>query len=343
MEIDSPIAGHSPAIYLNHTSTNGHNFRIASFGDNVSPGSFRIRDDTPFFGADRLVIDAFGNVGINTISTVRRLEVNGAIGVSDGFTRSFFGGVATEVGAELINFGMNDGSQNRFGGTNNSARQGGLFRVDTRPGNVLFSFLGRQAGTNGDAATLGYIGSGGTVRFEVGTGQKFSFGNNGTFEIDASGTTAGRFLVRNDGNVGIGQSNPTTKLQVVNATCDGTTWANASDRALKENFQPVDALDVLARVTQIPVSRWNYKSAPSESHIGPIAQDFYSSFGLGSDDKHIATVDADGVALAAIQGLNQKLEQQLKERDDEIAQLKNLMVELKAAVMELRDRRQPRR
>jgi len=33
----------------------------------------------------------------------------------------------------------------------------------------------------------------------------------------------------------------------------------------------------------------------------------------GPDDKHIATVDADGVALAAIQGLNQKLEEALAE------------------------------
>ncbi len=29
---------------------------------------------------------------------------------------------------------------------------------------------------------------------------------------------------------------------------------------------------------------------------------------MGTDERHIATVDADGVALVAIQGLNQKLE-----------------------------------
>jgi len=39
-----------------------------------------------------------------------------------------------------------------------------------------------------------------------------------------------------------------------------------------------------------------------------MAEDFQAAFGLGSDDQHIATVDADGVALAAIQGLNEKLE-----------------------------------
>ncbi len=49
-----------------------------------------------------------------------------------------------------------------------------------------------------------------------------------------------------------------------------------------------------------------------------MAQDFYAAFGLGADDKHIAVVDESGVALAAIQGLNQKL----NEKDAEIQDLK---------------------
>jgi len=51
MRIDSADGGHNPAIYLNHTGAGGHNFRIASYGDNVGAGSFRIRDDTPGFAA----------------------------------------------------------------------------------------------------------------------------------------------------------------------------------------------------------------------------------------------------------------------------------------------------
>ena len=34
-----------------------------------------------------------------------------------------------------------------------------------------------------------------------------------------------------------------------------------------------------------------------------MAQDFYAAFGVGEDQKFITTIDADGVALAAIQGL----------------------------------------
>ena len=77
-----------------------------------------------------------------------------------------------------------------------------------------------------------------------------------------------------------------------------------SDRALKANVAAVDGGDVLARLAQVPVSTWNYTSQdPSIRHMGPMAQDFYAAFGLGEDDRHITTVDADGVALAAIQGL----------------------------------------
>jgi len=65
-----------------------------------------------------------------------------------------------------------------------------------------------------------------------------------------------------------------------------------------------------------------YKFDSTTKHLGPVAQDFHAAFGLGTDDKHIATVDADGVALAAIQGLNQKVMEELKRRDAENAVLK---------------------
>ena len=67
---------------------------------------------------------------------------------------------------------------------------------------------------------------------------------------------------------------------------------------------------MLAKVAALPISTWNYKTSPNAEHLGPVAQDFHSAFGLnGTDDKGIATVDEDGVALAAIQGLNRKLDE----------------------------------
>ena len=57
-------------------------------------------------------------------------------------------------------------------------------------------------------------------------------------------------------------------------------------------------------------------------HIGPMAQDFQAAFQLSADDKHISVVDEGGVALAAIQGLNQKLQEELNHQDAENAKLK---------------------
>jgi trimeric autotransporter adhesin len=100
------------------------------------------------------------------------------------------------------------------------------------------------------------------------------------------------------------------------------TFVSASDRNLKENFLPVDPRDVLEKVTALPITAWNYKEDRSSRHVGPMAQDFYAAFGVGPDDKHIATVDADGVALAAIQGLSQKLTEELRRCDAENSRLR---------------------
>jgi hypothetical protein len=103
-----------------------------------------------------------------------------------------------------------------------------------------------------------------------------------------------------------------------------TNVSLTSDRSVKENFKTIDA-PVLQKVAGLPLSEWNFKSDSGVRHIGPMAQDFYAAFNVGSDDKHIAVVDEGGVALAAIQGLNQKVEEQhaeLKQKQTEITELR---------------------
>ncbi|HWY77193.1 MAG TPA: tail fiber domain-containing protein, partial [Verrucomicrobiae bacterium] len=110
---------------------------------------------------------------------------------------------------------------------------------------------------------------------------------------------------------------------VVVITNDGTiyckTTVNTSDRNVKQDFVNIDAKTILARVAAMPVTEWSYKDDPCTRHIGPVSQDFRQSFQVGVDDKHIATIDEEGVALAAIKGLDQLL----KEKDAEIQALKN--------------------
>ncbi len=88
-----------------------------------------------------------------------------------------------------------------------------------------------------------------------------------------------------------------------------TSFISLSDRNKKAGFEPVDVEAVLAKVALLPLTTWHYTNdAAATPHLGPMAQDFHAAFGLGRDDKTIGTVDADGVAFAAIQGLHRKTE-----------------------------------
>jgi hypothetical protein len=72
--------------------------------------------------------------------------------------------------------------------------------------------------------------------------------------------------------------------------------------------EAVSADEILDRLAEMPISTWTYGfEHESVRHIGPMAQDFAAAFGLGDTDKRIATVDADGVALVAIQALHRRV------------------------------------
>jgi len=133
------------------------------------------------------------------------------------------------------------------------------------------------------------------------------------------------------GNVGIGTSTPANKLHVAGGVT-ATSFNTSSDRHAKTNLQPVDVREVLAKVTQLPIARWTFKDSPDGEHMGPMAQDFHAAFGLGTCDTTITSVDPDGVALAAIQGLNQKLTEELQRRDSENADLKRELGELRQLI-----------
>jgi trimeric autotransporter adhesin len=110
------------------------------------------------------------------------------------------------------------------------------------------------------------------------------------------------------------------------------TFNNNSDRNAKQDIAPVSPAEILDKVLQLPVSEWSYKVDAGTRHIGPMAQDFSSTFSIGTDDKHIAPIDEGGVAFAAIQGLNQKLEAEAKIKDAEIAGLNESLAELNQRV-----------
>ena len=75
----------------------------------------------------------------------------------------------------------------------------------------------------------------------------------------------------------------------------------------------------------MPVREWNYKSQDASiRHVGPTAQDFHAAFGLGESPLKINTIDADGVALAAVRALEvrtrelQEANARLQQANDEL-------------------------
>jgi hypothetical protein len=126
----------------------------------------------------------------------------------------------------------------------------------------------------------------------------------------------------------------------------GVAFSAVSDASMKTDLVAVDPEDALERVAELPVSTWSFTHDPSGStHLGPTAQDFHHAFELGADDRHIAPLDAAGVALAAIQGLNSRLEatdDALQKSDDNLqsenARLAARLAEVEEQNQELAER-----
>jgi hypothetical protein len=130
-------------------------------------------------------------------------------------------------------------------------------------------------------------------------------------------TVANQFVVRASGGTKIfTDAGGTVGMELA---AGGNSWLTVSDRNLKENFSSVDSEQLLTALDSIPMTTWNMKTQDAGiRHIGPMAQEFYAAFGFGEKETHIGSSDADGVSLAAIQGLYRLL----KQRDAETRKLR---------------------
>lgn len=126
----------------------------------------------------------------------------------------------------------------------------------------------------------------------------------------------------------------------------GSGWNLLSDRNAKTDFERPDPRGILERLVQVPVLGWNYKSQDSFTrHIGPMAQDFNAAFGVGEPDKtgerkYINSLDEEGVALAAIQGLNEKVESANRKAETRVQELEQKLKQKETQITELKARLQ---
>jgi hypothetical protein len=175
--------------------------------------------------------------------------------------------------------------------------------------------------------------AGGTYSFAAGRRAKanyhgvFAWADSANADFDVN--VNDRFAARARGGVYFYTNSSLTSGVYVSA--GGNSWNSISDRATKENFVSVDKRALLEQLATMPITEYNIKAQDdSIRHIGPVAQDF-ATFGYGESDKAINMEDADGIALAAIQGLYELVQ----EKEAEIAALKERMTAMEGLVARL--------
>ena len=200
------------------------------------------------------------------------------------------------------------------------------------------------AGTGVYGTSTGYLNAGVSGRSDSGTGVSgTSTSHRGVGGTSVTGdalygsshsgagvsgtSTSGAGVVGHSGSGYAGHFHGKVKItRGLEITDGGCTGCNPpSDRYLKANFSTVNPRFILDRLSTIPIQSWNYKSEPeSVRHIGAMAQDFRTAFGFGENDKTLNTVDAQGITMAAIQGLyqqNQELTRTVQQQSSQIETL----------------------
>jgi hypothetical protein len=333
----------TPVINLNTPNTDAR--YVLKAGDTMT-GPLVLLANGLTVGTTQLVA-ANGGVGIGTSAPESIAEIRQDAGGALGATLSIsnFGGSASAATAidfrtysnatpaariEAVddgNFSNNLLFLNKVPGNNgNNALQRNL--VIDSVGSVVVDPSGSNTGKNPlDNPPANVLLFGDTTSGE-GIGSQRAFGAN-QFGLDFYTGYFSRLRIFNNGKVEV-----TGDLQV-----DGTL-STPSDRNIKTAFASIQPMQVLRNLLSIPIQSWQYKTDTRQTrHIGPMAQDFFAAFAVGADDHYITTVDEGGVALAAIQGLNQKLEEQLHEKDVQIAALQQQMSEMMRRLKALENRR----
>jgi hypothetical protein len=316
---DNNVANNQAAAVLggeNNSATEDHT-TVGGGGGNSAGGSYAFvggGQGNNGGGAGDTIVGGFNNSsGGGNNSTIVGGANNNSSG-SDAFIgaggNNSVSGVYATIGGGSFNSSLADLS---FVGGGSNNLSGGFAAMI--PGGINNSALGIYsfaAGNNAQATNDG------AFVWSDGTGTATTSFTNNQYMARASGGVV--FLT----GTAASPTSYATGSAGVALLPGATAWSTVSDRNAKKNFEQVDTVALLDKLADVPIQQWNYKWEKDSDvpNIGPMAQDFKHAFYPGRDDKSISTLEFDGVELAAIQGLNQKLEAQAKEKDAEITDLK---------------------
>jgi hypothetical protein len=276
-------------------------------------------------------------IGTSTVASGSESAATGYSTTASG-ERSFTGGVQTTAsGAAAVAFGQGTnaiGPHSVALGLNTSATAAHALAMGnaTIASGVDSLAVGASSQANGFASVaLGLRAlAGGEGSVVLGSDAlalaaapgSFIFGDRST-TTDLTAFIPNQFLVRAAGGVGF-YTNPAMSIGVELAP-NGSQWLAVSDVNAKQTFRDLDGEDVLTKLAAMPIQTWSYKAQGDRiRHVGPTAQDFSAAFGLGEDPLRIGTLDADGIALRAIQALEARTQSLMRENAALLARLAEL-------------------
>lgn len=168
--------------------------------------------------------------------------------------------------------------------------------------------LGYHAHTNARQGSFVFADRSTVDTIRAGTNHSANWRTSGGFRIFTTSNLSTGMTFQSGVSVSNwGQANAVISTSTGALLTTGGVWQNASDVNRKHRFEQISNEEILDKLRKLPVTRWSYKTeADNIRHIGPMAQDFFAAFGLGSDNRGIGTVDADGVALAGIKALEER-------------------------------------
>ena len=344
------LTGDSAAIGGGHTNTASGQESTVSGGH----GNFATDHDATVGGG-------FGNIASGQASTIGggiQNTANLVYATVAGGRNNQANGVAASVGGGSYDTANGFHATICGGGFNMTSQEyatigGGVGNLASGISSTISGGDGNFASGNSSAIPGGFRNSSqGNQSFAAGSHAKAN--HSGAVVIAANSSISGfdscasggdeQLVLRADGGIYLtnaASTAPYTSGRLINTvggaylSGNGTTWTNASDKNQKENFTDIDSEELLDKISELPIQRWNYKDEDETvTHIDPVAQDFYALFGVGSDDVSISTIDPAGIALAAIQELYKKskrvdaLEQNKNELNQRLEKLEKMIDEL---------------
>ncbi len=254
-----------------------------------------------------------------------RTTASGPASTAMGFLTTASGNVSTALGENTTASG--DGSTALGGATTASGRFSLAAGLEASAGGQDSVAVGNLVEANGTSSfVLGRLATATTT-----SPGAFVFGDSSTATRLIVANGANSFTARAAGGV-VFYTNAAMTVGVQIAP-SGTQWLVFSDVNSKHLFRDLDGEEVLGKLAGMPIREWSYKAQDAAiRHVGPTAQDFRAAFGLGEDPLRIGTLDADGVALAAIQAL----EARTRALAEENAELRRLLDDV---VLQLKRRR----